>query len=239
MKIIPFLTLGLLALAGCKSSTPVEQEPLQQTSVRLDRDLIEKSALRENWETIRVHLRSVDEDSLPDGDKAYALYWMGVVQFKTGQKQSADMSWAKAESYSATPSLRDMLETARRNLKGYDRTASALKTSMPDLSEDTKGWTPNISSSQPSNNFGSSYGASSEWMLQFGIFSSRRAADDCASKAGWEGLNLQITEVRKDGKTTWIVWSGPHSGPQATSLRDKLEKKGLKCLVKNLNALPR
>lgn len=237
LKIFPFLALGLLTLAGCKTSTPTELEPVQRTSVLLNRDLVEKSALKENWETIRVHLRSVDEQSLPDSDKAYALYWMGVVQFKTGQKQSADMSWAKAENYSAPPALRDMIEQARRSHKGYNRQAPPQKTTLPDLSDG--GWTPNTSSTPGNNNLASTYGASSQWILQFGIFTSRRAADDCAAKAAWEGLNLQITEVRKDGKTTWIVWSGPHSGPQATSLREKLEKKGLKSLVKNMNSLPR
>ena len=202
MRFLPFLLLGLLVLAGCTSSSPVELEPVQRSSVQLDKGLVEKSALTENWETIRAHLRSVDEQNLSSNDKAYALFWMGVVQSKSGQKQSADYS------YNCSPQLREMIEQARRSLKSYNRERPAA--TMP-----------------------VSLG---NWMLQFGLFSLRKSADECSTKLAWEGLNLQINEIKKDGKTLWIVWSGPYNGTEVTSLREKLEKKGLKFLVKNMSS---
>jgi uncharacterized protein YcfL len=213
VRILSTLLLVSLGLAGCRSPEPIEFERMHRSTKSLDKDLVEKAALTEDWDKIKSHLLSVDEQSLALTDKSYALYWMGVTQYKTGQHQGADYSWSKAQNFSPSPQLSAQIEQARRSLKSY-------------------GHSDQISSGQID------YGRG-RWMIQFGIFRLKKSAEDCASSLAWEGLNLQINNINHDGESHWLVWSGPYTGAEVTERRQSLDQKRLKYLVKNIDSLQR
>ena len=82
MKVWPLFIASSLGLfvTGCQKPKPVQKVAVRQ--VRLDRDLIETSAIRNDWRSIRKHIMEVNGNALSPQNQSYAFYWLGVSQHK-------------------------------------------------------------------------------------------------------------------------------------------------------------
>jgi hypothetical protein len=210
LKLWPILIASILGLfvSGCQKAKPIERISVQNT--RLDRDLIERSVLSQEWRSIRRHILQVNGDALSPQNQSYALYWLGVAQFKLGDEPSAKRSWERA--LERRPDTR-MTEMIRRAFK---ETYAAPTTRFPDLNEE------NIPSS-----------TDTQWILQLGIFSLKSTAERLVNKLNHLGIFVKLREAEFNGRTSWTVWSGPYSNREANTQKRRLQNQGYAAILKS------
>ena len=208
MKFWPFLLISLIGLfvSGCQRSQLLEKLAIRQT--RLDRDLIETSALKNDWRSVRRHILKVDGDALSAQNQAYALYWLGVAQHKLGDAQSAQRSWERALERRPDAKLTEMI-----------RRAFHQKTSV-------------VSQQTPLSSRSAS-GDATKWILQLGIFSLKDTAENLVNRLNGMGHFVKMRRSEFNGRTSWAVWSGPFSGDDAYRTKSKLQNQGFAAILKN------
>lgn len=196
--------------SGCRSVQvgPLDLEPAQHSQLQLDKAFVETAALEGRWKDLLNHIAKVDPDSLPYRNKAYAYYWLGVSQYKLHQYQAAQNSWDKAKNTQPSEPLKGMVQKAQHALLSYGHRGDRAQAK-------SQGY----------------------WALQYGIFSLRKSAEDLASNLSWKGAEVQIEEILHRGKTSWVVWSGPHSGQEAEQAQQKWRSKKIACIIKPISKI--
>jgi len=208
LKFWLFLLISLIGLfvSSCQRSQPVEK--LTVKSTRLDRDLIETSALKNEWRSIRSHILKVDGNALSAQNQAYALYWLGVAQHKLGDVPSAQRSWERALECRPDVKLTEMVRRAFHQKS------------------------PVVSRQSPLPSYSSS-GDTTKWVLQLGIFSLKDTAENLVNKLNGMGYLVKMRRSEFNGRTSWMVWSGPFSGDDAYRAKSKLQNQGYAAILKN------
>ncbi|MBF0198164.1 MAG: SPOR domain-containing protein [Planctomycetes bacterium] len=199
------LTLFLLSailLSGC-SKVSEHIQPMQRERVELNKNLIEKAALSEDWPSIRKHLLKIEVDALNQNDKAYSLYWMGVSHYHLGHPDTARHHLNKAAGFSRDKNLSEQINQAQAGL--------GVKSA-------------NIKWREPL--------AAGTWVLQFGVFSIRKSAEDLGRELAWKGVDVQVNEMYIRGKKRWVAWFGPMRAQQAQAEKMRLEKLGVNAYLK-------
>lgn len=172
--------------------------------------MIERSVLNQDWRSIRKHILLVNGDALSPQNQAYALYWLGVAQYKLGDENSAKRSWERALERRPDTKMTEMIRRA------FKQTYTKPLTRFPDLSEDEA---PTSSDSQ--------------WVLQLGIFSLKSTAEKLVNKLNRLGISVKIRETRFNGRTSWTVWSGPYSNRDANNNKRRLQNQGYAAILKS------
>jgi hypothetical protein len=195
---------------GCRSVSvgPIDFEPSEHRSATLDRNLVEKAALLKDWKGLHSHVTQVDGDRLNRSDKVYALYWKGAADYHLHHYQSAQASWTRAQSYGPSGEMAQMLSKAQGALSSYDEFGSAT-------------------SSQ----------SNGSWAIQYGIFSLKKSAEDLTRELSWGGTELQIDEMRHNGRKMWVVWSGPYTGTQAETKQSQLNSRKVQSMIKPISSI--
>jgi len=209
LKLWPLLITSFLGLfvSSCQKAKPIEKVSVRH--IRLDRDLIETSAIKREWRIIRSHILKVDGDALSGQNQAYALYWLGVSQHKLGDLNSAKRSWERALERRPDMKLTQVIRRAFQQTQSMNNYSSR--------------------SNSPSNSSGIS---SSKWILQLGIFSLKQTAENLSKKLKSRNINVNVRRSEFNGRTTWTVWAGPFSGTDAYNRKEELQNLGYAAILK-------
>lgn len=70
------------------------------------------------------------------------------------------------------------------------------------------------------------------WVLQCGVFSTKKFAEDLGRQLSWHGFDIHLDHTKHNQKESWVVWLGPFQAKQAQELQSKLKMKGFQSILK-------
>lgn len=75
-----------------------------------------------------------------------------------------------------------------------------------------------------------------QWVVQLGIYSVKKTAEDKCQRLIWQGFDAKISPKTIDGNQAWAIWMGPYSAGEAEQMKKRLQKKDYKVYVHKASA---
>lgn len=203
-----FLLVLMVLTAGCYHH---RREDIEFLNIPvLDRDRVEKAALRGQWSDITRYLGSMELGALGCEERAYAFYWLGAGAHFQGEPDRAQQNWSRAAGLPMSPDISQKL-------------ALALKKSPGQVKAGGPGATPRMQEPMA---------LSGKWIIQLGLFKVKKSADDLFSDLNWKGHPVKVDRLVFKGVETWMVWVGPFEHNRIEREERRLNDLGFSTLVK-------
>lgn len=215
----------LFCLTGCRERADVPRSHPAPARVSLDRDRVEKSALKERWDEVAGYLGSLDASGLAPDEQAYLHYWMGASRYFRGDRAGARQSWERALECGPAPDMRSRIEACiatAREVAPARPAFSLLPSEAPKSRAEASRPAP-----QPDG----------KWMLHLGTYNVKKYADDVFRELCWKGVDVKVSALSRQGEKSWVLWMGPFSPELAEKKRLETRRMGYPALIRPFETL--